>query len=117
MRPGGTFVTQQVGSANEIELNRALGDVAPCRSPTLDEYKAQLERAGLRVVDAREAFPEKRYLDVGALIVFLRAVPWQYEGFDVPLHLDVLRRIHDKIRKEGAFTARMHRFFLEAEKP
>ncbi|MEX0875333.1 MAG: hypothetical protein WD646_02505 [Actinomycetota bacterium] len=60
LRPGGTFLTQQVGSRNEMELNDALGDeVVPCLSPTLDDYVAQLEHAGLAVTDAREAFPQK----------------------------------------------------------
>jgi SAM-dependent methyltransferase len=118
LRPGGTFLTQQVGSLNEIELNEALGgDVAPCLSPTLDEYVGQLERAGLLVTDAREAFPEKRYLDVGVLIFFLRAVPWQYEGFDVGAHREALLEIHKRIAEDGAFVAHMHRFLLEARKP
>jgi SAM-dependent methyltransferase len=117
LRPGGTFVTQQVGGDNEIELNRALGDVAPCSSPTLDEYVDQLQRAGLQVTDAREAFPEKRYLDVGVVVHFLRAVPWQYEGFDTTAQIPQLRRIHEFIENEGAFVVHMHRFFLEAVKP
>lgn len=117
LRPGATFLTQQVGSRNEIELNEALGSVLPCLSPTLDEYVAQLERAGLRVVDAREAFPEKRYLDVGVVVSFLRAVPWQYEGFDADTYRDRLRKIHETIERDGSFLARMHRFLLEAVKP
>lgn len=114
---GGTFLTQQVGSRNEIELNETLGDVAPCLSPTLDEYVAQLERAGLKVGEAVEAFPEKRYLDVGAVVSFLLAVPWQYEGFDAIDHRDALRRIHERIERDGAFIVHMHRFMLEAVKP
>ncbi|MGH2760472.1 MAG: class I SAM-dependent methyltransferase [Actinomycetota bacterium] len=115
---GGRFLTQQVGSRNEVELNDALGDVRPSLSHTLDEYVEQLEGAGLDVVDAQEAFVAKRYLDVGVLVYFLRAVPWQqYEGFDAVRHRDGLRMIHDVIERDGAFTAHMHRFLLEAAKP
>ena len=117
LRSGGRFLTQQVGSLNEIELNRALGGVAPCLSPTLEEYVDQLEGAGLEVVDAREAFIAKRYLDIGVLVYFLRAVPWQYEGFDAIRDQEALRRIHDMILRDGSFTAHMHRFLLEAVKP
>jgi SAM-dependent methyltransferase len=118
LRSGGRFLTQQVGSQNEIELNQALGgDVDPCLSPSLDEYVGQLEGGGLRVLDAQEAFPIKRYLDVGLVVFFLRAVPWQYEGFDPDEHRDALHRIHMAIERDGAFEVHMHRFLLEAEKP
>ncbi|HYZ92340.1 MAG TPA: class I SAM-dependent methyltransferase [Actinomycetota bacterium] len=117
LRPGGTFLTQQTGSLNEIEINRMLGDVEPSLSPTLDEYVAQLERAGLRVTDAREGFPVQRFFDVGAVVYKLRAIPWQYEGFDVGKHRDGLRRIHHHIAEHGSFAARHHRFLLEATKP
>ncbi len=117
LRSGGRFLTQQVGSRNEIELNEALGTVVPCLSPTLDEYVAQLERAGLNVTEAAQAFPKKRYLDVGVLIYFLRAVPWQYEGFDTETHRDALRTIHATIERESEFVVHMHRILLEAEKP
>ncbi len=118
LRPGGTFLTQQVGSLNEIELNDVLGGgVKPCLSPTLDEYVAQLEQAGLEVLEAQEAFPAKRYFDVGVVVIFLQAVPWQYEGFDARTHIEALHAIHEIIAEHGAFTARMHRFLLEAKRP
>ena len=118
LRQGGTFLTQQAGGLNEVELNDVLGGgVDPCLSPTLDEYVAQLERAGLDVLEAQEAFPAKRYFDVGAVASFLRAVPWQFEGFDPAVHVDGLRSIHEVIAKHGAFTAHMHRFLLVSRKP
>jgi SAM-dependent methyltransferase len=114
LAPGGTFLTQQVGSRNEVELNEALGgEVAPCLSPTLEEYVGQLEAAGLRVTEAREAFPAKRYLDVGAVLALLLMVPWQYEGFDLDRHRDRLLQIHRHIEAHGAFEVRQHRFLLE----
>ncbi len=118
LRPGGTFLTQQAGGLNEVELNDVLGGaVDPSLSPTLNEYVAQLEQAGLEVLEAQEAFPAKRYLDVGAVVSFLRAVPWQYEGFDPRSNIEGLRTIHDVIQKRGSFTARMHRFLLVSKKP
>ena len=112
---GWTFLTQQVGSRNEVELNEALGgEVPPCLSPTLEEYVDQLEAAGLRVTQAQEAFPVKRYLDVGAVLALLLMVPWQYEGFDLERHRGRLLQIHRHIEAHGAFEVRQHRFLLEA---
>jgi SAM-dependent methyltransferase len=117
LRPGGVFITQQVGSRNEIEVNQALGAGPPCRSPTDDQYVGQLERAGLEVVDAAEALPEKRYLDVGALAYNFLAYVDQLPGFTVDAYRDRLYEIHQRIRADGAFTVHHHRMFFEARKP
>ena len=115
---GGTFLTQQVGSRNEIELNDALGDdVPPSLSPSLEEYVEQLRRAGLEVVDAQEAFALKRYFDIGPIVMLLTAIPWQYEGFDLQTHRPALRAIHDHIAERGAFETHHHRLLLQATKP
>lgn len=117
LTPGGTFLTQQVGSRNEIELNEALGGgIAPSAAPTLAEYVAQLGEAGLEPIDAREACNAKRYLDLGALLALLLMVPWQYEGFDVDRHRPQLRVIHDRIQQDGAFVVHQHRMLLRARR-
>lgn len=50
------------------------------------------------------------------MIYFLRAAPWQYQGFDSSAYKRELRAIHDRIEKEGSFVAHMHRFLIEAVK-
>jgi hypothetical protein len=117
LKPGGTFITQQIGGRNEIELNETVGTGPPEACPTLDEYVAQLEAAGLDVIDAEEAFVAKRYLDVGAVAYFMKAIPWQVGGFDVTAEPERLRVVHEMIERDGSFAAHMHRFFFRAVKP
>lgn len=117
LRPGGTFITQQVGSADEIELCAALGAVTPTPAPDVDQYVDQLTTAGLEVIEARDAFPAKTYLDVGAILFNLLAIPWSYEGFSLREHRDRLREIHALIEREGGFTVHEHRLFLESAGP
>lgn len=98
LRPGGTFVTQQVGGRHFGELNRALG-AAP---PTLPDWclataVRQVEAAGLRVRDAREAVGEGSFADVGAIVYYLTAVPWQIPDFTVARYGAALRRLHPRM--------------------
>lgn len=117
LRPGGVFVTQQVGSDNEIELNRALGEALPHPGPGAEEYAAQLSSGGLDVLEAREARPAKTYLDVGVAAFCLLVFPGQVPGFDVDTHRDALAAIHEAIERDGGFTVREHRLLLRARRP
>ncbi len=112
--PKGTFLTQQVGADNEIELNDALNAGPPGASPSLEEYVGQLESAGLRVVDAQEARPRKRYLDIGAIAYNVKALHGQFEGLDPSMLRDRLFEIHRRIEADGSFEVRHHRLMLEA---
>lgn len=117
LRPGGTFLTQQVGPHDEEELHELLEAPPPTAAPTVAGYVEQLERAGLRVVDAREGFPVKRYADVGAIAIFFLSAPWLLEGFTIESYRERLRRLHDRIAAQGPLVVRAHRYLLEASKP
>jgi hypothetical protein len=80
----------------------------------LEQARELLEAAGLTITRAEEAFPRTRYLDVGAIVLQLRAVPWQVPGFDVDRHRQRLQAIHNQIIQHGAFTVTSHRLLLEA---
>lgn len=116
LAPGGTFLTQQIGARNEEALIGLIGSGPPYPSPTLAEYLAQLEAAGLVVEDAREAFVEKRYLDVGALIYFVKAIPWQFTDFSLEDNIERFRPVHDAIERDGSLRTHMHRILLRARK-
>lgn len=113
LKPGGTFLTQQVGGRDCIELCDALGGVTPQRAPSLEQYVDQLTSAGFDVRDARECHPAKTFMDSGALLYYLRAIPWAFVGFSFDTHRERLREIHDR----APFTCHEHRLYLEAVKP
>jgi hypothetical protein len=75
------------------------------------------DQAGFATRVVREAVVVTRYLDLGAVVFQLRAVPWQASGFDVVGHREDLRRIHDEIVRTGGFEVRSQRFIIEAQKP
>ena len=76
----------------------------------------ELEDAGLRVTDAREEFPKTVFDDVGAIVYYLKAVPWQIEGFSVDDKRESLLALHESIRSSGNLVVTSHRFFIEAKR-
>ena len=54
------------------------------------------------------------FLDVGAIVYQLRAVPWQVRNFNPQRYDRALRRLDAMIRTNGHFTATAHRFLIRA---
>ncbi len=119
LKPGGTFITQQVGGEDDLDLNRLLGadDVHPFAHWTAEFAANQLRDSGWKVDEVREDFPFTRYFDVGAIIYYLRAVPWQIEDFTVERYREQLWALHQRIGRDGYVDIRNHRFLLVARKP
>ena len=117
LKPGGLFITQQVGEKNDRELNEWLGGKAEEFDFTLEWARSELTQAGLEVVAHREAFSETALYDIGAIVYYLRAVPWQVVGFTVEGYRDQLAAIHNHIQRHGSFVVTSQRCYLEARKP
>lgn len=116
LAPGGVFVTQQVGSDDGRELSALLEGPPPDRDAdwNLDAAVAGLEEAGLTVTRARQARTLRRFHDVGALVSYLRMVPWQVPGFDARAHRRPLLRLHRDMARGTPLTCTVHRFLVEA---
>jgi len=115
---GGRYVTQQVGGENCTNLNRFLQDKPYFRyaDTTLAKEVGQLEAAGFRILDQREAFPGLTFFDITGVVFYLRAISWQIEDFSVEKYRRKLFQIHKIIEKEGGFEVKEHRFMIEAVK-
>ena len=117
LRPGGTVLSQQVGSDDLADLNAALGAPAPYTHVwNADVAVASLRAAGLEITDVQEEHPEFTFRDVGAVIYQLRAVPWQIRDFDPQRYERELRRIDALIRTYGGRTVTAHRFVVPASR-
>ncbi|MEE4194406.1 MAG: class I SAM-dependent methyltransferase [Anaerolineae bacterium] len=121
LRPGGIFLSQQVGPANEIQLNEFLApDIAPTYSGeefSLAQYLKDFQLAGFEVIRAESAGTPAHYYDIGAVVYYLKAIPWQIPGFVCEENLAVMRKLHEKILKEGKFTTMEDRMLLILQKP
>ena len=118
MRPGGLFITQQVGERMNIELRERLEGrpVEPSPSSRLERSVYHLRNAGFDIVDAREASTAGAFHDVGAIVYYLKAVPWSVRGFDVETHRCRLESMHDHIQEHGRLEVTGHHYFIEAQR-
>lgn len=119
LRPGGRFITQQVGGKDGTDLNKLLKAPNPgfgMLDWDLEHARAQLETASFKVVKADEEFPLTSFTDVGAIAYYLKAIPWQIPDFTVNLYSDRLEGLEHRVQAEGSIKVRSHRFLLVAEK-
>ncbi|MFC0623781.1 class I SAM-dependent methyltransferase [Kribbella deserti] len=111
LKPGGVFVTQQVGSGETASVRALCGLAAdPTESWDLAEAVRQTEAGGLTVIGSGEERPTSTFTDVAALIGYLRGIPWSVPELD----RNSLRPAFGKLHAQGPFQAVSHRFWLTA---
>ena len=119
LKPGGLFLTQQVGSRNCVQLNQFL------RAPLdreisnwkLEQERSAFEEAGFVVEKCYDQVLESNFYDIGAVVFYLKVIEWQIEGFTVEKYKQRLLDLHYLIEEQGAFYATEQRFLVEAIKP
>jgi SAM-dependent methyltransferase len=118
VRPGGTYLSQQVGAGSNRELTEFMMGPQPVRPGSSAHWAAgQAEQAGLAVVDLREEALRTVFNDIAAVVYFLRKVLWTVPGFTVQEYRDRLRLLHRKMLADGPFVAHAQRFLIEARQP
>jgi SAM-dependent methyltransferase len=114
LRPGGRFLTQQVGGRNMDELNSLLGASRRDDDWDLVRATAELTAAGFEVSDEREELVPATFHDIGAVVLYLRVVPWQIPDFDPVAYEKPLRALHATLSAGTPLTVASHRFLVEA---
>ena len=118
LRPGGVYLSQQVGPGSVRELTDFMMGPQPVgadRDPR--RTAAAAEKAGLTVVDLRPESLLMEFGDIAAVIVFLRKVIWIVPDFTVERYRARLAALHARITDKGPFVAHSERFLIEAVKP
>lgn len=118
LKPGGIFVTQQVGAQNDRELVELLCGEIPLPFPEqyLDITAGKFWDAGFEILEARECFRPIKFYDVGALVWFARIIEWEFPGFSVDTCLDELLNAQRILEENGCIEGKIHRFLLAARK-
>ncbi len=114
IKKGSYFITQQVGGRNCLKLNELLGATADFGMTDWDlAYAAsELEETDLSIIEKYEAFPKLRFYDIGAIIYYLKAVPWQIPDFSVEKYYNPLKKLHKRITENGFIDIEEHRFLI-----
>ncbi|MFF7215246.1 class I SAM-dependent methyltransferase [Streptomyces sp. NPDC008238] len=128
LRPGGTYLSQQVGAGSVRELTDYLMGPRPVAAhATPDpftttagsspvEAAARAEAAGLEVVDLRQEALRMEFHDIAAVVHFLRKVIWIVPGFAVDAYRERLAELHGFMERHGPFVAYSQRYLIEARK-
>ena len=119
LKPGGIFITQQVGAENDRELvELLLKEVPPLPFPKqyLKTIQKEFEAAGFTTIEADEAYRPICFWDVGALVWFARIIQWEFPGFNVRDCREKLYRAQEILEQDGVIEGRSHRFLLVAKK-
>jgi SAM-dependent methyltransferase len=114
--PGGTFLTQQIDGWWAHDLMAVFGVAPQWPDNTLTNNVAWVKDAGLTVVTAENWSGVFTFTDVGAIVYYLKAVPWLVPGFSVATHLDGLLALQARL-EEGELSFAAKKFLIEARKP
>jgi SAM-dependent methyltransferase len=119
LRPGGSYLAQQIGPATMRELFEFFLGPQPAKWVELqpDTQTVRAKAAGLQVVQMRMERLRAEFFDIGAVIYFLRKVIWTVPDFSVERYRERLRTMHEQIEADGPFVAHSTRLLVEARKP
>ena len=119
LRPGGIFITQQVGSENDRDLVETVlpGQEKPFPWNNLIEQRQAFSQSGFEIIRAEEAFGRIRFFDIGAFVWFAHIIEWEFPGFSVDRCFDSLVSLHRAIERSGRIEGNTHRFLIAAKKP
>jgi SAM-dependent methyltransferase len=118
LKHGGYFFTQQVCNREFHELAEVLNGRVVLDNPnhTLENYASKLKQLGFQIIIKDEVKLPAKFLDVGAVIFYAKACPWEIPDFSVETHFDKLCEIQQKIDKCGFFQVTGGRFMLASRK-
>jgi SAM-dependent methyltransferase len=113
---GGVFLTQQVHGMHAADLMARFGAKPQWPDATPERYAPWLERAGLTIRERKEWTGRLRFTDVGALVYYLKAVPWTVEGFAVARDGAVLLEMQEQLERGEALEFHGGHYLIEARK-
>ncbi len=116
LKPGGTFITQQVGSLNDRDLvARVLPDLElPFQDHDLEHQRRAFEAAGFQILQTGESFRPIRFMDIGAFVWFARVIEWEFKGFSVDRCFEDLMEMHREVKEKGFIQGTTHRYLIVA---
>ena len=126
LKLGGTLLTVQGGTqkdAPEQKGGPGLVEFLEGTEPAWTQpgygwdIDATLDEAGFVTVEKIERQVTTTYRDIGAVVYFLKAVPWVIIDFEVNRYRERLYRLHQHMKTEGGLTSGGVQRLIEVRKP
>jgi SAM-dependent methyltransferase len=113
----GRVISQQIGPDSLRDLSeRLLGPRRSSSNRDPERARRAAERAGLVVERLEVERTAVSFDDIGAVVYFLRLVPWIVPEFAVDRFRIQLRELHEHILRVGSFDTSSCRFLLDARR-
>ena len=117
LAPGGAFLTQQVHGMWAWDLLAAFDAAPQWPDATPEKYLPLLEAAGLTIVTVEEWEGRLLFADVGAIVYYLKATPWEVPGFTVRTHVRYLLALQERVEAGEELGFYAAKYLIEARKP
>ena len=117
LKPGGLFITQQVGSHNCSRLEKIINTATTSNNTSfsLETELPTFKDHDFTIIQANQSYPELKFLDVGAVVYFAKIIEWSFPGFSVENNFNQLCKLQEELDKKGAITDLEHRFIIVAQ--
>jgi len=116
LAPGGSFLTQQIHGAWAHDLLAAFGAEPQWPDATPETYVPRLQAAGLTIIDAQDWSGQLSFTEVGAIVYYLKAVPWLVPGFSVATHTGQLLALQARLERGESLSYLARKYLIEARK-
>lgn len=118
LKPGGMFITQQVGAYNNKNLAAFFDETHIDQFPemTLDKSIKRLIDNKFTIIYSDEYYPTLKFHDLGAIAYFARIISWEFLNFNVKDNIDKFLILQDELNTTGYISSKEHRFIIVAKK-
>ncbi len=117
LEPGGRLLTRQVHGLWAQDLLAAFDATPQWPDAAPEKYVPWLQSAGFSVLDVKDWSGRLAFTDVGAIVYYLKAVPWLVPGFSVASHTDQLMALQSNLESQGELAFAARNYLIEAQKP
>jgi len=114
LTPGGAFLTQQVHGLTLADLQGEFGATPQWPDATPEYYVPRLTAFGLTIDTVQQFRANCIFHDVGAIVYFLKAIPWLVSGFSVHDHLPTLLSLHQRLLRTGRLEFEQRYYLIRA---
>ncbi len=119
LKPGGYFITQQVGNDNNWKLSKRLLGSNHNRVVYDNDVRTEIERLknhGFHNEQSEEYYPKVMFKDIAALVYFAKIIEWEFPGFSVDSHYNTLIELQKELNQTGFIIGDEHRYLIVAKK-
>ena len=117
LKPGGLFITQQVGSNNNLPLREAvLSTKVKDKEHTIDKLIQESSEGGFYLLYQNHASPKMKYKTMFSVIFMASIISWEFPNFAVENNYNSLNRVEEIIKENGYFESYENRFIAIMQK-